>query len=166
MNFVLLYHYINSWVGNRERSSLLKLRLVYYESSPLQTAGFLPYCMCHVITWLECKTLMKTSLIKLNFSLVVTQSKCIMPHYSVICRSPTLYCYKEGLFSMRVAIINSLIKLQNELSQLKFHINFPAYAFQTLINIVCLYFFIRVNAIHIIIFCLTNIYDKHLLKLL
>lgn len=32
-----------------------------------------------IITLLQCNTLMKTSLIKLNFSLVVTQSKCILP---------------------------------------------------------------------------------------
>lgn len=74
-------------------------------------------------------------------------------------------CNKEGLFLMRVAIINSLIKLRNELSQLKFHINLAAYAFRTLINTVCLCFFISINVIHIIIFCLTNIYGKHLLKL-
>lgn len=72
---------------------------------------------------------------------------------------------KEGLFLMRVAIINSLIKLQNERSQLKFHINLAAHAFQTLINTPCLCFIISINAIHIIIFCLTNIYGKHLLKL-
>lgn len=74
-------------------------------------------------------------------------------------------CNKEGLFLMRVAIINSLIKLRNELSQLKFHINLAAYAFRALINTVWLCFFISINAIHIIIFCLTNIYCKHLLKL-
>lgn len=39
-NFALLYHYINSQVDNRERSSLIKPRLVYYGSSPCQTTGF------------------------------------------------------------------------------------------------------------------------------
>ena len=61
-----------------EKGTLIKSRLVYCECSPFKTAGILLYCMCHIITSLECNTLMKTSLIKLNFSLVVTPSKCII----------------------------------------------------------------------------------------
>lgn len=66
---------------------------------------------------------------------------------------------------MRAVIINSTLSSYTiQYHHGKFHINFTAYAFWFLISLVCLCCFIRGNATQIIIFCLTNIYDKPLLK--
>lgn len=76
---ILLYHMFKSQVNYEERNFVIKPHQSILSVPPFKQQDFFLCLMCQKITSLECNTLMKTSLIKSNFSLVMIQSKCIIP---------------------------------------------------------------------------------------